>query len=113
MASARRRVTGPGARLAEVLIPIEAETPFGGWSRTLQSVGWAWVRMETVQRQLERQDGALRSVEQVQALARIEGPLRTGRTLRLDGTDWTIVEIVADGQQFRLRLEHDRVEREG
>lgn len=109
------RITGPGARLAELLVAEEAQTPFGGWSRTLEPVGWAWVRPRAgvwdTKSASRTEDGQAWAVETLELLTRPDGTVRAGRVLRLDGTDWEITEVVPDGSQLRLELQRLRRER--
>ena len=108
------KVTGPGARLAEVLVALEVETPFGGWSRSLETAGWLWVRPVSgvwePQTATRNDDSQAWIIETLEVASRPDGALRTGRLLRLDGTDWEIVGIVPEGQQMRLELKRIRRE---
>ncbi len=76
--------------LAELLEPVEAETPYGGRSTTYLPVGPVWLRPKSVSARArvvaEREHStARRTVE-----AREDGRLTVGRVLRFGGGDWRI-----------------------
>ncbi len=108
------RVTGPGARLAEVLVVLEVETPFGGWARSLESAGLAWLRTRSglwqSQAEPRTEDGQSWVDETMEVLSRPDGALRLGRVLALDGLYWEIKAVVPDGPQLRLSLQRMRRE---
>lgn len=100
---------GPMRVLAELLQPVESETPFGGRAVTYEPVGRAWLACGA-RRRRERREGEApgRAVEAMTAMARQDGRLAEGRVLRFGGGDWTIVALEPDGGRARLSLERGR-----
>jgi hypothetical protein len=97
--------------LAELLAPVEAETPYGGRAVTFEALGAAWLALG-VRRSRERvEDDIARAVETLEAEVRVDARLVEGRVLRFGGGDWTIRRI--DGDPLRpsramLSLERGR-----
>lgn len=92
-------MSGPPKILAELLEPVEAETPYGGRSTTYLPLGLVWLSpggASERQRVVAERDlaTARRTVE-----AREDGRLNAGRVLRFGGGDWRIrgVEAVRFG----------------
>lgn len=91
--------------VAEVLEPIEAETPYGGRSISWVEHGQAWLR-PGAERPVERvEDGRLREGRRLTAQARCDERLKIGRVLRFRGGDWRVREVTPDGGRMRLELE--------
>lgn len=95
--------------LAELLEPVEAETPYGGRSTTYLPLGQVWLSPKSVSTRervvAEREHAtARRTVE-----AREDRRLTLGRVLRFGGGDWRIraVEAVRFGR-VELELEAAR-----
>ncbi len=65
-------MSGPPKILAELLEPVEAETPYGGRSTTYLPLGLVWLRPKTV----SERNGSWRSGR----IPRPGGPLRRART---------------------------------
>lgn len=86
-------MSGPPKILAELLEPVEAETPYGGRSTTYLPLGLVWLSPKGAserQRVIAGRDlaTARRAVE-----AREDGRLTVGRVLRFGGGDWRIRDI--------------------
>ncbi|MDP3403739.1 MAG: phage head-tail adapter protein [Brevundimonas sp.] len=96
-------------RLAELLEPVEAETPHGGRAVSFAPLGMVWLRLETP-RQRERTEAGVTSLVEIgRAGTRADPRLIRGRVLRLDGADWTIVLVAPDPDRpgrVDLSLEH-------
>ncbi|CAN5256036.1 hypothetical protein BH10PSE2_BH10PSE2_02110 [soil metagenome] len=83
-------------RLAELLVPLRAETPFGGRSVTYESLGSVWLDIAVPGRR-ERTDGDVtRVMANATATARVDPRLAVGLILRLDGMDWSILGAAVD-----------------
>ncbi|WP_396594221.1 phage head-tail adapter protein [Brevundimonas sp. R86498] len=83
-------------RLAELLEPVEAETPHGGWAVSYESLGPVWLRLETPRQRERTEAGVTSIVEIARAGSRADPRLIKGRALRLDGGDWTIALAAPD-----------------
>jgi hypothetical protein len=95
--------------LAELLQPVESETPFGGRAVSYEPLGRAWLACGPRRRRERREgDAPGRAVEAMTAETRPDGRLGEGRVLRFGGGDWAIVAVEADGGQARLSLERGR-----
>lgn len=100
----------PGRRalLAELLEPIEAETPYGGRSVTYEPVGYVWVKPGVVRRRQRPEAGTSATEESATADVRADARLTTGRLLRFGGADWRIVAGDSVGCRAVLNLERMR-----
>lgn len=82
--------------LAELLEPVEAETPYGGRIVSHEPLGWVWLRLET-RRRRDRTDGrAVSAVEIATAETRADPRLTEGHLVRFGGGDWVIAAIDGD-----------------
>ena len=81
--------------LAELLGPVEAETPYGGRSTTYLPLGPVWLRPKSASERervvAERAHSTARRVVE----AREDGRLTVGRVLRFGGGDWRIRAVEA------------------
>ncbi|CAN5321072.1 hypothetical protein BH10PSE1_BH10PSE1_01000 [soil metagenome] len=90
-------MSGLNARtLAELMQPVEAETPYGGRVVTYQSQGVAWLKLGARRSRDRVEDDVARSVETLDAEVRADPRLIEGRVLRFGGGDWTIRRIDGD-----------------
>jgi len=99
---------GRRALLAELLEPIEAETPYGGRSLTYEPLGFVWLKPGVVRRRNRAEAGASGTEEAMTAEARVDARLTTGRLLRFGGADWRIVASETVGGRAVLNLERTR-----
>ncbi|MCZ8194509.1 head-tail adaptor protein [Brevundimonas sp.] len=99
----------PPRRLAEVLEPVEAETPYGGRSVSYQPLGWTWVALAPRARRTGTEAGRDAGIETTTAETRADARLQVGRRLRLADEDWEIVTLdgISPGR-VRLGLERRR-----
>ena len=73
--------------LAELLQPVESQTPYGGRAVSYGSLGMVWLKTGAMRRR-DRSDGmAARSIEAMTAEARSDPRLAEGRVLRFGGGD--------------------------
>lgn len=80
-------------RLAELIAPVESETPFGGQAVSHEPLGWIWFRPERRRRREHSEAGARPVIETRTVEVRTDPRLEEGRVLRFDGGDWTVVAI--------------------
>lgn len=99
----------PPRRLAELLEPVEAETPYGGRSVSYVPLGWTWATLAPRTRRAGLEAGRDAGIETTTADLRADPRLQVGRRLRLADEDWEIVALdpVAPGR-VRLGLERRR-----
>ena len=99
----------PPRRLAEVLEPVEAETPYGGRSVSYVSRGWTWAALAPRARRAATEAGRDAGIETTTAETRADPRLQVGRRLRLADEDWEIVTLdrISPGR-VRLGLERRR-----
>lgn len=102
MTAARR------ALLAELLEPVEAETPYGGRSVSYELIGTVWLNPGGVRRRQRAEAGASVTDETATAEARADVRLTVGRLLRFGGADWRIVAGDTVGGRAVLNLERVR-----
>jgi hypothetical protein len=82
--------------LAELLQPVEAETPYGGRVVSYQSLGMAWLALGARRSRERTEDGVAQDLETLEAGVRTDPRLVEGRVLRFGGGDWTIRRIDGD-----------------
>ena len=82
--------------LAQLLKPVEAETPYGGRAVSYEPLGSVWLKLDG-RRQRERTEaGATSAVEVTIAETRADARLIDGRVIRFGGADWVIAAIDGD-----------------
>ena len=82
--------------LAQLLKPVESETPYGGRAVSYEPLGSVWLRLDG-RRQRERTEaGATSAVEVTIAETRADARLIEGRVIRFGGADWVIAAIDGD-----------------
>ena len=97
--------------VAELLQPLEAETPYGGRVVSYAPLGVAWLSTGTARRRERGEATGAQVVESLTAEIRVDPRLAEGRVLRFGGRDWEIVSIGARGDRpgrCELRLERTR-----
>lgn len=97
--------------LAELLQPVEAETPYGGRVTTYDPVGMVWLKLGARRSRERVEDEVARSVETLEAEVRTDPRLAEGQALRFGGGDWLIRRIDADPERAgraALMLERGR-----
>lgn len=94
--------------LAELLEPIEAETPYGGRSVTYETVGFVWVKPGAARRRQRAEAGTAVTDQAATAETRPDARLTAGRLLRFGGADWRIVAGDSVGGRTVLNLERTR-----
>ncbi len=82
--------------LAELLEPVEAETPYGGRTVSFESLGMVWLALGARRSRERAEDNIERAVETLEAEVRVDPRLSEGRVLRFGGGDWTIRRIDGD-----------------
>ena len=82
--------------LAELLEPVEAETPYGGRVVSHEALGSLWLRLETRRRRERTDGGAVSAVEIASAETRTDPRLVEGRLIRFGGGDWVIAAVDGD-----------------
>ena len=82
--------------LAQLLEPVEAETPYGGRAVSYEALGSVWLRLDG-RRQRERTEaGVTSAVEVATAETRADPRLVEGRVIRFGGADRVITAIDGD-----------------
>ena len=76
--------------LAELLEPVEAETPYGGRVVSYRPLGSLWLRLDGRRRRERTEAGVTSAVEIALAETRVDQRLSEGRVIRFGGADWTI-----------------------
>lgn len=111
----RHRLSGylsAGFRLlAQVLEPVEAETPYGGRAVSYEPLGSIWLRLDGRRRRERTEAGVTSAVETAAAETRADPRLSDGRIIRFGGADWTIAAVDADPERpgrITLNLERGR-----
>lgn len=82
--------------LADLLEPVEAETPYGGQVVSYAPLGVAWLRLATPRRRERTEAGVASAFETAEAETRTDPRLVEGRVLRFGGADWRIVAVSRD-----------------
>ncbi|WP_309630020.1 head-tail adaptor protein [Brevundimonas sp.] len=85
--------------LAELLEPVEAETPYGGRAVSYEPLGAVWLRLDERRRRERTEAGVTSSVEVATAETRADPRLAERRVIRFGGADWVISTI--DGNPDR------------
>jgi len=94
--------------LAQLFEVVEAETPYGGRSRTYEPIGSAWLRAGPTRRRERSEAGTSTTVETLTAESRLDPRLTAGRVLRFSGGDWQIVSGELVNSRSILNLERTR-----
>ena len=97
--------------LAQLLEPVEAETPYGGRSVSFEPLGSVWLRLEGRRRRERTEAGVTSAIEVATGETRTDPRLTEGRVIRFGGADWTIAAVDADPERpgrTRLGLERSR-----
>jgi hypothetical protein len=98
-----------GRRLAELLTATETQTPQGGQAVSFESLGWVWLKPGSRRRRERTEAGITRTTETMRVETRADPRLVTGRVLRFDGDDWTMVAVAADAARpGRVRPDLER-----
>ena len=85
--------------LAQLLKPVETETPYGGRAVSYEPLGSVWLRLDG-RRQRERTEaGVTSAVEVTIAETRADARLIERRVIRFGGGDWIIAAV--DGHPDR------------
>jgi len=97
--------------LAQLLEPVEAETPYGGRAVSFQALGSVWLKLDARRRRQATETGVTSATEVATAETRTDPRLVEGRVIRFGGADWTIAAVDADPERpgrSRLSLERSR-----
>lgn len=95
--------------LAELLEPVEAETPYGGRAVSYEPLGSVWLRLERQKRRDRTEGGATSAVDLATAETRADPRLVEGRIVRFGGGDWVIATLTGDpGRPGRVTLNIER-----
>lgn len=79
--------------LAELLEPVEAETPYGGRAVSYDPLGSVWLRVDRRSRRERTEAGATSGIEIAIAETRVDPRLSEGRVIRFGGGDWIITAV--------------------
>jgi len=94
--------------LAQVMRPVETQTPQGGRAVFHEPVGSVWLKIGA-RRRRERDDaGVLRVSEVMKAEVRADPRLSEGLLVRFGGGVWTVTGLDPAGAGYRV-LEMERV----
>lgn len=98
-----------GRKLAELVRPVEAETPYGGRVVSYESIGIVWLETGPVRRRERSEADEAWVVETMRAETRSDPRLEQDLVLRFGGGDWTIAGLdeAAPGR-IALSLERGR-----
>lgn len=97
--------------LAQLLEPVEAETPYGGRVTSYEPLGSVWLRIAGRRRRERTEAGVTSAVEIATAETRVDPRLDAGRVIRFGGADWRIGAIDPDPDRpgrATLNLERTR-----
>lgn len=97
--------------LAQLLEPVEAETPYGGRSVTYEPLGTVWLKLAGRRWRERTEAGVTSAVEVATAEVRADPRLAEGRVIRFGGADWAIGAIHGDPDRpgrATLSLERSR-----
>lgn len=95
--------------LAELLQPVETQTPYGGRVVSYDPLGMVWIKTEAVRRRDKSDEVGTRSVEAMTAEARADPRLAEGRVLRFGGGDWAVIGVRGlDDKPGRVELVLER-----
>lgn len=82
--------------VAQLLEPVEAETPYGGRSVTYEPLGTVWLKLAARRRRERTEAGVTSAIEVATAEARTDPRLTEGRVIRFGGADWAIGAVGGD-----------------
>lgn len=85
--------------LAELLEPVEAETPYGGRVISYEARGVVWLKPGARRESRRTEAGVSSGVETATAETRTDPRLVEGRVLRFGGGDWSIVRVDPDADR--------------
>lgn len=97
--------------LADLLEPVEAETPYGGRVVSYEPLGSVWLRIERRTRRERTEGGAASAVDLATAETRADPRLSEQRVIRFGGADWVIAAVDGDPDRpgrVTLKLERTR-----
>lgn len=95
--------------LAQLLEPVEAETPYGGRVVSYESLGSVWLRIDGQRRRKRTEAGVTSTVESAAAATRADSRLSEGRVVRFGGGDWLIEAVNVDPDRLgRVTLNIER-----
>lgn len=97
--------------LAQLLEPVEAETPYGGQVVSYEPLGSVWLRLDGRRRRERTEAGVSSAVEVAVAETRADPRLSEGRVIRFGGADWVIAAVTGDPDRagrVTLNLERTR-----
>jgi len=97
--------------LAQLLEPVEAETPYGGRVVSYQPLGSVWLRLDGRRRRQTTEAGVTSATEVATAGTRTDPRLVEARVIRSGGADWAIVSVDGDPDRpgrVTLSLERSR-----
>ncbi len=97
--------------LAELLEPVEAETPYGGQVTSYHPLGSAWLRVVRQSRRDRTEAGATSGIEAATAETRLDPRLIEGRVIRFGGGDWTLMAVSGEPDRpgrVTLKIERTR-----
>lgn len=97
--------------LAELLEPVEAETPYGGRVVSYEPLGSVWLRIERRTRRERTEGGVSAAVDVAVAETRADPRLDEQRVVRFGGGDWVIAAVDGDPDRpgrVTLKLERTR-----
>ena len=83
-------------RLAELVAPVEAETPYGGRVVSYEPLGSVWLHVEGRRRRERTEAGVISAVDTAVAGTRLDPRLSEGRLVRFGGGDWVIASVNGD-----------------
>ena len=97
--------------LAELLDPVEAETPYGGRVVSYEPLGSVWLKIEGRRRRERIEAGVTSAVDAAVAETRLDPRLNEGRLVRFGGSDWVIASVNGDSDRpgrVSLNIERTR-----
>ena len=97
--------------LAQLLQPVEAETPYGGRAVSYEPLGSVWLSLDGRRRRERTEAGVTRSIETAEAETRADPRLGEERIVRFGGADWAIAAVDGDPDRpgrVTLSLERGR-----
>ncbi len=95
--------------LAELLQPVEGETPYGGRTRSYEPLGMVWLKPGPKRRREKSDRAGTRGVETITAETRADPRLAEGHVLRFGGGDWSVAGLEGvEGRPGRVELTLER-----
>lgn len=82
--------------LAQLLQPVDAETPYGGRAVSYEPLGSVWLRVDGRRERQRTEAGVTSAVEAAAAETRADPRLCSGRVIRFGGADWVIAGVESD-----------------